>query len=63
MKITGIRLHEVRPGLVTRPYRSARNTISALTHAHGCMFVHDDSPGLGCEPRPDSLGPCVARFG
>ena len=26
-------------------------------------FVHDDSPGLGCEPRPDALGPCVARFG
>ena len=27
------------------------------------MFVHDDTPGLGCEPRPDALGPCVARFG
>lgn len=35
----------------------------ALTHEDGCMFVHHDAPGLGCEPRPDAPGPCVARFG
>ena len=31
MKITGIRLHFVRLGLVSRPYWSARNTISTPT--------------------------------
>ena len=31
MKIIGIRLHEVRLGLVSGPYRSAKNTVSALT--------------------------------
>ena len=35
---------------------------AALTHEDGYMFVHDASPGLGCEPRPDALGPCIARF-
>ena len=47
MKIIGIRLHEVRLGLVSGPYRSAKNTVSALTSSIIAVDTNEDLTGWG----------------